>query len=515
MRDQSLARRAFRGLRKATGVARLRGARAQEGITMLELTLSIALSAMMLAPLAAILWQVTAAPAQSTGAVDVVNQVRNAHVNVPDDVRSGQIFATGDDPVLGRLAWTNFGGGTSRYHTLTYTWDPVEEAMVRQVSIEGTGDSQVIVTRHLDQFGDVSIGFEDALPPFLLESTVNPEVETPLGAEKRTITSATFFRSAAELPVQAGGFAVYSTAGIRLEGTRNSMIGNVYANGAITVTSFGDQVAGLGNQVAGVLESATEVELRGSVRYYLHNDPGPPNRNNPSQGIASHLVDANDDPRGVAVYSLGFLVVDKDDEKVYKYDSSGAASGSFDLTSVNSDPRGITTDGSSVWVVDKDDDKVYRYDISGTSLDNFDLVSANNDPRGITTNGTAIWVVDKSDREVYAYDTSGTSTGGFDLDPTNSDARGITTDAASFWVVDENDRKVYVYDASGNDLGDFPLRKLNEDAQGITTNGSRIWAVDTKDTDDDGSSDDDDGGTIYVYDIDGALLPAGDTPSPG
>ena len=27
---------------------------------------------------------------------------------------------------------------------------------------------------------------------------------------------------------------------------------------------------------------------------------------NPAQGIASHLVDANDDPRGVAVYSLGF-----------------------------------------------------------------------------------------------------------------------------------------------------------------------------------------------------------------
>lgn len=51
------------------------------------------------------------------------------------------------------------------------------------------------------------------------------------------------------------------------------------------------------------------------------------------------------------MYSLGFLVVDKPDEKVYKYDSSGTANGSFDLTSVNSDPRGITTDGSSVLVM--------------------------------------------------------------------------------------------------------------------------------------------------------------------
>ena len=73
-------------------------------------------------------------------------------------------------------------------------------------------------------------------------------------------------------------------------------------------------------------------------------------------------------------------MVDKPDEKVYKYDSSSTANGSFDLTSVNSDPRGITTDGSSVWVVDKGDDKVYRYDISGTSLDNFDLGSANTTP---------------------------------------------------------------------------------------------------------------------------------------
>ena len=116
---------------------------------------------------------------------------------------------------------------------------------------------------------------------------------------------------------------------------------------------------------------------------------------------------------------------------------------------------------------------------------------------------------------MYAYDTSGTSVGGVDLDSVNSDAQGIATDGTSFWVVDKTDRRVYVYDAAGNDLGDFPLRMLNEQAKGITTDGFRIGSVDTKDTDDDGSSDDDDGGTIYVYDINGVLLPAGDTPSPG
>ena len=147
----------------------------------------------MLAPLAAILWQVTAAPAQSTGSIDVVNQVRNVDINVPDDVRSGQIFATGDDPVWGQLAWTNFAGGVSLYHTVTYRWDPGQEAMIREVSIEGTGDSQVVVTRHLDEFQDGSMSFHDALPSFLLESNVNPEVETPLGSETRDITSASFF----------------------------------------------------------------------------------------------------------------------------------------------------------------------------------------------------------------------------------------------------------------------------------------------------------------------------------
>ena len=376
----------------------LRGARRQDGISILELTLSIALSALMLAPLAAILWQVTAAPAQSTGSIDVVNQVPNVDINVPDDVRSGQIFATGDDPVWGQLAWTNFAGGVSLYHTVTYRWDPGQKAMIREVSIEGTGDSQVVVTRHLDEFQDVSMSSQDALPPFLLESNVNPEVETPLGSETRDITSASFFRSPASLPPAAGGYAIYSTDGLLvLEGSRNSVIGNVHANGDILVSGFG-------NQVTGVFEAGAEIDLRGAVRYYLHNDPRPPVGDNPAQGIASHLVDANDDPRGVAVYSLGFLVVDKPDEKVYKYDSSGTANGGFDLTSVNSGPRGITTDGASVWVVDKGDDKVYRYDISGTSLDNFDLGIANNDPRGITTDGTTIWVVDKSDREVYAYD---------------------------------------------------------------------------------------------------------------
>ena len=148
----------------------------------------------------------------------------------------------------------------------------------------------------------------------------------------------------------------------------------------------------------------------GGTPYYLQNDPSPPAGS--SDGIAANLTSANGDAYGVASYSSGFLVLDRSDRKVYKYDSTGDAAGDFDLDSGNGDARGITTDGSTVWVVDRSDDQVYTYDISGTSTGSFDLTGSNDDPRGITTDGTTIWMVDRSDDLIYAYGMNGAATGG-------------------------------------------------------------------------------------------------------
>ena len=72
----------------------------QDGLSILELSVTISLSILIMAPMAVILYQVTAAPADTTGSQAVVNTVRNADTNIPDDARSAQVVFTGDNPVF-------------------------------------------------------------------------------------------------------------------------------------------------------------------------------------------------------------------------------------------------------------------------------------------------------------------------------------------------------------------------------------------------------------------------------
>ena len=156
----------------------------------------------------------------------------------------------------------------------------------------------------------------------------------------------------------------------------------------------------------------------------------------------------------------GFLVVDRNDELVYKYTATGTPDGSFALNGPGN-AKGITTDGSTIWVVNDGDNRVYQYDMSGTSLSSFDLHNNNSSPRGIATDGSSIWVVDSQDDEVYKYDTSGTSLGKFSLLVDNKDPDGITTDGSAIWVVDSNDDEVYKYRLWGGGTAPCPLQSAS------------------------------------------------------
>ena len=250
----------------------------------------------------------------------------------------------------------------------------------------------------------------------------------------------------------------------------------------------------------------------GGTPFYLRNVPSPPFSDTYSPGIAGKLTSSNGDRRGIALLpgtgnSPRFLVVDRSDRQVYRYDSAGNFIGTFDLVSGNADARGITTDGSSIWIVDGSDDEVYEYSLTGASIGGFNLTPDNKDGTGIATDGSSVWIVDADDRRVYEYTTSGALAGSFPLDSSNSNARGIATDGSTIWVVDRSDDEVYKYDVNGPSLGGFDLESGNKDPEGITTDGVNIWVVD-------------DDKNIYTYyaldgsyrtwlDMDGAPPPGG------
>ena len=233
-----------------------------------------------------------------------------------------------------------------------------------------------------------------------------------------------------------------------------------------------------------LLNITNEFRIGGTPLLFLHNNPTPPTGDTLSPGQFFKLSGGNSDPAGLtlgpaSVPESRFLVVDKSDDKVYRYELSGALTGSFALVSANNDAEGITTDGSSIWVVDKGDKVVYEYDLlSGASLGSFNLTNANGDPKGITSDGITIWVVDKEDKVVYKYDITGASIGSFALVSDNGDADGIATDGISAWVVDKKDKRVYRYNLSGTSEGSFAMTHPDEKGSGITTDGTNIWIID-------------------------------------
>ena len=77
-------------------------------------------------------------------------------------------------------------------------------------------------------------------------------------------------------------------------------------------------------------------------------------------------------------------MLDKKDDEVYAYDTSGNSTGGFDLNSANKDAKGITANGGSIWVTDNKRDVAYKYTTSGTFLGtDFSLASSNGNSTGL------------------------------------------------------------------------------------------------------------------------------------
>ena len=179
--------------------AGMAGAARQGGFTILELLLSMTLTALIMAPLASIMWQITVAPVETSGSVTVEVQARNVGIAIPDDTRTSQRVTSGDDPVFANFEWVDFTGTSAEYHTVRYSRSTGDQAMVRITTVDGVTEEVVIISRFLDLYTDASIGFRDDLAPFLLETSVSPELDTPLGTQKSTFSTLSFLRAPAGL----------------------------------------------------------------------------------------------------------------------------------------------------------------------------------------------------------------------------------------------------------------------------------------------------------------------------
>ena len=140
----------------------MKGLLQKRGLTLLEMAVTMAASALAMAPLGVILWQTTVIPAETASSLNVGSQVRNVDIGISDDARSAQTLVTGDRPIWATSAWTDFTVPFANYHTVSYAWDATGDKLIRDVEVEGGFGAPVKAGRFINRYEDVSIGFNPA-----------------------------------------------------------------------------------------------------------------------------------------------------------------------------------------------------------------------------------------------------------------------------------------------------------------------------------------------------------------
>jgi hypothetical protein len=149
-------------------------------------------------------------------------------------------------------------------------------------------------------------------------------------------------------------------------------------------------------------------------------------------------------PEGIAVWGSNLWVVDPTTDRVYFF-AGGAnlrsgrinPTSSFALNGGNLNATDVVTDGSHLWVVNDTVgvDSVFRYSTTGALEGSWQLDSTNPSPTGITLDPNSVghlWIVDASTDSVYQYDNATSRTSGsqtvsatFPLAAGNTNPQGI------------------------------------------------------------------------------------------
>lgn len=149
-------------------------------------------------------------------------------------------------------------------------------------------------------------------------------------------------------------------------------------------------------------------------------------------------------PEGIATDGTDIWIVDSRSDKVFRYAGAATrlsgtqnAASSFSTWGGNTNPKDIVTDGNSLWIVDDGSkyNRVFRYSTTGAPSGGWDIDAANKAPTGIALdplNANDIWIADSGTDRVYRYDGatirnngSQSAAASFALAAANKDPQGL------------------------------------------------------------------------------------------
>lgn len=142
------------------------------GVTLPEVLISMAITALVMPILVAILWQTMTFTQSVNERIVAVHDVQNARYWLARDTNQAIAFQPLSAPDYGRLT---VRVSQSYVYTLTYTYDASATALVR---VPAGGGGQLYIARHIAAYSDVNFAINGKLLTVAVTSTVGSKVQT-------------------------------------------------------------------------------------------------------------------------------------------------------------------------------------------------------------------------------------------------------------------------------------------------------------------------------------------------
>jgi len=139
--------------------------RQQLGLTLVELTMVLAISGLIVVPLTSIFGQLLRVPAKIAAEVNASRQIQKSTLVLLEDAQAAQAFERGSDPEYGTFSWVELAGPSPLPVTSRYFFKPgvgEEEGLLLRELVRGTqGTAPIIILEGITEFNQVSFQVEE------------------------------------------------------------------------------------------------------------------------------------------------------------------------------------------------------------------------------------------------------------------------------------------------------------------------------------------------------------------
>ncbi len=133
--------------------------RQQLGLTLVELTMVLAISGLIVVPLTSIFGQLLRVPAKIAAEVNASRQIQKSTLVLLEDAQAAQAFERGSDPEYGTFSWVELAGPSPLPVTSRYFFKPGvgEEAglLLRELIRGGQGTAPIVILEGILEYSEV------------------------------------------------------------------------------------------------------------------------------------------------------------------------------------------------------------------------------------------------------------------------------------------------------------------------------------------------------------------------